>query len=123
MADHIEYVERRLCRLKHILGGIMSWKCKNCSTEIEETSFEVCWNCGCEKGKESLPELKSPSLQCLRCDSSMVKLGSKEFHEGSRWGALGNLGELLVSRQALDMFACKACGKVEFFITSEKENK
>jgi len=94
----------------------VTWKCQNCDTQIEESGFEVCWNCGCERGQNQLPESKSKVLQCLRCESSMDKVGSKEFHEGTRWGALGNLGELLVDKQALDMFACRACGKVEFFL-------
>ncbi|ABZ75218.1 conserved hypothetical protein [Shewanella halifaxensis HAW-EB4] len=94
----------------------MAWKCQNCSTEIEETSFEVCWNCGCERGQEKLSESQSQVLECLRCESPMIKLGSKEFHEGTRWGALGNIGELFVDKQALDMYACESCGKVEFFL-------
>ncbi|USD36178.1 hypothetical protein [Ferrimonas sp. SCSIO 43195] len=94
----------------------MAWKCQNCSTEIDESSFEVCWNCGCERGQLKPAESKAQALKCLRCESAMLMLGSKEFHEGTRWGALGNFAELLVDKQALDMFACESCGKVEFFL-------
>ena len=99
----------------------MTWKCQNCSTEIEESGFEVCWNCGSEKGQSKPPESSSQVLKCLRCNSVMLKLGSKEFHEGTRWGAIGNLGELFVVKQALDMFACQSCGKVEFFLPDKGE--
>ena len=99
----------------------MTWKCQNCSTEIEESGFEVCWNCGSEKGQAKPPESSSQVLKCLRCNSVMLKLGSKEFHEGTRWGAIGNLGELFVVKQALDMFACQSCGKVEFFLPDSGE--
>ncbi len=97
----------------------MTWKCQNCSTEIEEYGFEECWNCGCEKGQALPPESQKQVFKCLRCQSTMLKLGAKEFHEGARWGTLGNLGELFVDKQVLDMFACKSCGKVEFFLPIE----
>lgn len=100
----------------------MAWICQNCNTQINEFGFEVCWNCGCEKGQTKPPESKLQALTCLRCDSTMLELGSKEFHEGTRWGVIGNLEELFVDKQALDMFACKLCGKVEFFFPPKKTN-
>ncbi|WP_232056454.1 hypothetical protein [Pseudoalteromonas sp. A25] len=84
---------------------------------MDDDSFEICWNCSCGKG-ELKPERdfikKIPD--CTRCDESLTFLGTKNFHEGTRWGALGGLGELLVNKENLDMYACKSCGKVEFFI-------
>jgi hypothetical protein len=52
----------------------------------------------------------------------MAKVGSKEFHEGSRWGVIGNLGELFVNKEALDMYACPSCGKVEFFLPELRQD-
>ncbi len=100
----------------------MVWKCQNCSTEIEEESFEVCWHCGCEKGQSKPVEPQQSQLKCLRCDVSMTLVGSKAFHEGTRWGVLGNIGELLVDKEALEMFVCKSCGKVEFFLPGYNES-
>lgn len=103
----------------------MTWTCRNCRTEIDEVGFEVCWNCGCERGQASQPKAvvaKSAALRCLRCKTPMAKVGSKEFHEGSRWGVIGNLGELFVNKEALDMYACPSCGKVEFFLPELRQD-
>ncbi|WP_105167835.1 hypothetical protein [Pseudoalteromonas sp. T1lg23B] len=95
----------------------MSWTCQNCNTIIDDDSFEVCWNCRCEKGK-SAPDQDLTNLtpDCIRCQTGLTFIGTKNFHEGTRWGVLGELGELFVSKENLDMYACKSCGKVEFFI-------
>ncbi len=95
----------------------MSWQCQNCNTIIDDDEFEICWSCNCEKGK-SAPDHKSSnsSPDCIRCQASLTFIGTKNFHEGTRWGVLGELGELFVNKENLDMYACKTCGKVEFFI-------
>ena len=46
----------------------------------------------------------------------MEYVGTKRFHEGPRWGVLGDLGELFVKRESFDVFVCPRCGRVEFFI-------
>ena len=58
------------------------------------------------------------SLNCVRCDSPLTFLGERDFHEGSRgWGFfLGDLGELLVNREKVEMYVCEACGHLEFFV-------
>ncbi|WP_394200334.1 hypothetical protein [Shewanella waksmanii] len=94
----------------------MAWICQHCHTKIEENSFEVCWNCGCEQGQTAPIDAAPTKLNCLRCDIPLTQLGEKSFHEGARWGALGNLAELFVDKQPLDMYACNRCGKVEFFL-------
>ena len=67
---------------------------------------------GCDPGPGD-PQV--PELHCLRCDSNMVYGGKKKFHEGTRLGVLGGLGELLVNRESFDLWACPDCGHVEFF--------
>ena len=95
----------------------MSWKCENCNTIIDDDGFQVCWNCNCEKGQTAPEVLSSRAcLECIRCKSRLTFIGTKSFHEGTRWGVLGELGELFVNKEDFDMFACKSCGKVEFFI-------
>lgn len=95
----------------------MSWTCQHCSTTIDDDEFEVCWSCNCEKGNSS-PDKRhhDTALDCIRCQASLTFIGTKNFHEGTRWGVLGELGEFFVNKENLDMYACKSCGKVEFFI-------
>jgi len=46
----------------------------------------------------------------------MKYAGTKRFHEGRRWGVLGDLGELFVKRQKFDIYICPNCGRAEFFV-------
>lgn len=105
----------------------LSWVCGACG-EQSEPGFDVCWKCG--SGRDgSLPatgfdsdvklgESGVRTLACLRCTAQMEFNGRKRFHEGTR--ALpflfAELGELFVNREAFDVYACPACGKVEFFV-------
>lgn len=95
----------------------MPWQCQHCNTTIEDDDFEVCWNCNTAKGAPT-PEHTSALLvpDCLRCKATLSFIGSKNFHEGTRWGILGDIGEFFINKENLDMYACKSCGKVEFFI-------
>ena len=43
-------------------------------------------------------------------------MGTKKFHEGKRWGALGEIGELFTNRENFDVYMCPRCGRVEFFV-------
>jgi hypothetical protein len=43
-------------------------------------------------------------------------MGTKKFHEGTRWGVMGDLGELFVRKEAFDVYACPTCGVVEMFV-------
>ena len=55
-------------------------------------------------------------FNCIRCDSPLTFAGERDFHEGSRgWGFfLGDLGELFVNREKVEMYVCEACGHLEF---------
>jgi hypothetical protein len=55
-------------------------------------------------------------MRCPRCDSTLAYVGTKKFHEGTRWGALGELGELFTNRERFDVYVCQRCGRVEFFV-------
>ena len=55
-------------------------------------------------------------IVCTRCELSLEFVGTRDFHEGTRWGALGELGELFVNKQSFDVFVCPRCGRVELFI-------
>ena len=43
-------------------------------------------------------------------------MGTKAFHEGNRWGALGDIGELFVNKENFEVYSCPRCGHVEFFV-------
>lgn len=94
------------------------WMCSKCHESIEDT-FEVCWKCGTYKDGTTDPAFEpeaAPSLSCLRCQTTLEHVGTKRFHEGARWGVLGELGELFVKRDRFDVYACPRCGHVEFFL-------
>jgi ribosomal protein L40E len=55
-------------------------------------------------------------MVCPRCDTELKYTGTREFHEGTRWGFLGNLGELLVNKERFDIYVCPRCGRVEMFV-------
>ena len=55
-------------------------------------------------------------LQCPRCGVELQYVGTKKFHEGTRWGVLGELGELFVKKEHFDVYVCPRCGRVEFFV-------
>jgi hypothetical protein len=71
-----------------------------------------------EPGEEPR-EPQEPDIGCLRCESKMIFAGRKRFHEGARLGVFGNLGELLVNREYFDLWVCKDCGHVEFFMETQ----
>ena len=55
-------------------------------------------------------------LVCPRCEIALEYVGTKAFHEGTRWGVLGEIGELFVNKEKFDVYVCKRCGKVDLFI-------
>ncbi len=61
-------------------------------------------------------------LQCLRCAVRLDYVGTKKFHEGTRWGVLGELGELFVNKERFDVYVCPQCGKVELFVDGVGED-
>ena len=109
------------------------WTCSKCG-EVVGPQFDTCWNCGTHRdGSGADPNFirddapaadrghaMARDLQCLRCNGTMKVIGRKRFHEGSQAlpFLLGNLGELFVNRESFDVYACRSCGKVEFFVTS-----
>jgi hypothetical protein len=58
----------------------------------------------------------SNPMRCARCDTDLKYVGTKSFHEGTRWGLLGDLGELFVNKESFDVYVCQRCGRVELFV-------
>ena len=54
-------------------------------------------------------------IDCLRCKTKLLYSGIYRFHEGKRYGMLGNLFELFVNKESFEIYVCPKCGKVEFF--------
>jgi len=55
-------------------------------------------------------------MKCPRCETALDYVGTKSFHEGKRWGILGDIGELFVNKENFDVYVCKRCGRVELFV-------
>ncbi len=43
-------------------------------------------------------------------------MGTKKFHEGTRWSVFGDLAELFENREHFDVYMCPRCGRVELFV-------
>lgn len=100
------------------------WLCGKCHESLEDT-FEVCWKCGTPRSGDVEPVLEpaaAQALTCLRCETTLEHVGTKRFHEGARWGVLGEHGELFVKRDRFDVYACPRCGHVEFFLDGVGED-
>jgi hypothetical protein len=113
------------------------WQCVKCREEVVD-GFDVCWNCGTSKdgvedpkfqkaddispeaiasrGVQALDESARDPITCPRCRRKLDHVGTKAFHEGTRWGALGDLAELFVNKQRFDVYCCPRCGRVELFV-------
>jgi uncharacterized protein YbaR (Trm112 family) len=55
-------------------------------------------------------------MTCPRCNEQLKYVGTKKFHEGTRWGVLGEIGELFTNREHFDVYVCSRCGRVELFV-------
>ena len=60
------------------------------------------------------------TLNCARCNVALEFVGTRDFHEGTRWGALGDLGEPFVKKERFDVYVCPRCGGVELFVKKER---
>ena len=92
------------------------WKCPKCG-EAHDDAFDSCWKCAGLSGARgrAVPPPADP-LRCPRCPSDLRFVGTKKFHEGTHWGVLGDLGELITNRESFDVYVCPRCGRVEFFM-------
>ena len=92
------------------------WTCPKCG-EQHDDQFESCWKCaGLATAPSGATSPAADPLRCPRCPAALAYVGTKKFHEGTRWGILGELGELFVNRESFDIYVCPRCGRVEFFV-------
>ena len=62
------------------------------------------------------PDRRPDPMSCPRCGIHIEYVGTKKFHEGTRWGVFGELGELFVNKERFDVYVCPRCGRVELFV-------
>jgi hypothetical protein len=117
------------CREKLEDGFDVCWNCGTSKEGLEDPDFRKADEVTSEEMGAALAvhndlpgepiaassEEKHP-LHCQRCERELDFVGTKAFHEGTRWGALGDLGELFVNRERFDVYVCPRCGRVEFFV-------
>ncbi|WP_225763196.1 hypothetical protein [Stenotrophomonas sp. Marseille-Q4652] len=104
------------------------WICPNCDQAVPG-GWKVCTRCGFDPDASaataSTPMAANafPPQHCLRCAQPMVAAGVIELHAGSQLAPFlfGNIGELMVTREALDTFICSGCGKVEFYAVRKRD--
>ncbi|MES2469674.1 MAG: hypothetical protein V4675_20395 [Verrucomicrobiota bacterium] len=92
------------------------WTCSKCG-EQHDDQFDSCWKCAeltAAPATTSAPP--ADPLRCPRCPATLDYVGTRKFHEGTRWGLMGDLGELFVNRESFDIYVCPRCGRVEFFV-------
>lgn len=58
---------------------------------------------------------------CLRCGGAMQSMGTMEFQRGSYGLLLGNLNHLVSGALEAEVYACKTCGKLEFYLPEEEK--
>lgn len=55
------------------------------------------------------------NITCLRCNSSMVCIGTEKIQLGQTGWFLGDLPNLFAGALEVAIYVCKSCGKIEFF--------
>ena len=49
-----------------------------------------------------MPSQSANPMICARCETGIDYVGTKRFHEGTRWGVLGDIGELFVNKEKFE---------------------
>lgn len=93
--------------------------------ELKTRGFEDPWEQGqftaADVGTRAMDaEAESTAPDCLRCEIPLSYIGEKRFHEGTRWGLIGELGHLFEKSESFHVYACPECGHVEFFVDIAK---
>lgn len=89
--------------------------CPNCHAEVED-HFDLCWKCNYSFEEQEVVEIRDEretELTCLRCGTPMLSAGNYDFREGIP----------VVTSKSFDLYVCPACGKVEFYLPTEKLKK
>jgi hypothetical protein len=73
---------------------------------------------GVEVGDDADEEGRVAAIapECLRCEVALEYRGTRKFHEGTHWGALGEIGHLFEKSESFDVYVCPSCGHVDLFV-------
>jgi len=108
--------------------------CPECNKEVPQ-EFDICWNCSfnfttrekegfiSENIKYKPEQIKAKKLNCLRCKTTMKFEQTIKLHEGTNWGAIGEIGHLFTNKESFDLYLCPNCEKIEFFAPSVSKAK
>ena len=55
-------------------------------------------------------------VDCIRCKIALDYHGNFTFNENTRSGSLGNLLEVFINKESIDIYSCPECGKIEFYL-------
>lgn len=103
---------KKILRIRSTFAGIVALQGMELKIRhLEATESELV-----DTDKPVAVEKTKTPLTCPRCDRDLDYVGTKRFHEGTRWGVLGDLGELFVNKEKFDVYCCPRCGRVEFFV-------
>ena len=68
------------------------------------------------EARTDVADAEPQALRCLRCHVELRFVGARSFHEGTHWGAIGELGHLFENSESFNTFVCPKCGHVELFV-------
>lgn len=63
------------------------------------------------------------NISCLRCNEEMRYIGREKLQLGQTGWILGDLSNLISGAMEVDIYACKTCGKLEFFMADTLEDE
>ena len=66
--------------------------------------------------------MENPIL-CLRCGREMNHIKTEKLQLGETGWILGDLPNLLAGAMEVDIYSCAQCGKLEFFLAHNKEER
>lgn len=93
--------------------------CPKCNKEVK-SYLHSCPYCHYDlKEANHESEVKPHEIKhvdCLKCKIALDFHGNFKFNEGTSAGSIGNLLEVFINRESLDIYSCPKCGKIEFFL-------
>ena len=61
-------------------------------------------------------------MECLRCGNEMRYIKREKLQLGEMSWILGEASNLLSGALEVDIYVCKSCGKIEFYVPQSIEN-
>ena len=93
--------------------------CPKCNMEVKSYlhSCPYCHNDLRESISNDEIELnENKHVECMRCTTALDYHGNFRFNENTRSGSIGNLLEVFINKESIDIYSCPKCGKIEFYL-------